>query len=73
MKKKRAVVKAKTRKSASKRFSLTAKGKIKMRKVGKRHLLQKKSSKRKRSKSSDAFVSPSDSFKVRSMLPGMCS
>jgi len=40
--------KAKTRKSVAKRFKVTGTGKLLRRKQGKRHILQKKSSKRKR-------------------------
>lgn len=41
--------KMKTRKSASKRFSFTGSGKVKYKKQNLRHILTKKSSKRKRS------------------------
>jgi large subunit ribosomal protein L35 len=40
--------KMKTKKSAAKRFSLTASGKVKYKKMNLRHILTKKSSKRKR-------------------------
>ena len=41
--------KAKTRKSVAKRFKVTGSGKVLRRKQGKRHILTKKSRKRKRS------------------------
>ena len=50
----------KTRKAVAKRFKVTGTGKVLRRKQGKRHILQKKSSKRKRQlgKSSRTCLSP---------------
>jgi large subunit ribosomal protein L35 len=44
----KAMPKAKTKKSASKRYSLTGTGKVKYKKQNLRHILTKKSAKRKR-------------------------
>ncbi|GAA5495769.1 50S ribosomal protein L35 [Rubritalea halochordaticola] len=61
--------KAKTRKSVAKRFKVTGTGKILRRKQGKRHILQKKSSKRKRSLGKATLVSEADLPRVRENLP----
>ncbi|SHJ63334.1 LSU ribosomal protein L35P [Rubritalea squalenifaciens DSM 18772] len=61
--------KAKTRKSVAKRFKVTGTGKILRRKQGKRHILQKKSSKRKRSLGKATLVSEADVPRVKENLP----
>lgn len=48
--------KLKTRKGVKKRFKITKNGKVMMRKSGKRHILTKKSRKRKRALSRPAVV-----------------
>lgn len=63
--------KIKTKKAAKKRFKVTGSGKVLRYKQGKRHLLEHKSSKRKRSLSGAVAVSPSDMDKVKGMLPGV--
>ncbi len=65
----RAAGKAKTRKAVAKRFKVTGTGKIVRRKQGKRHLLQKKSRKRKRFLGKAALVSKADLKNVRASLP----
>jgi large subunit ribosomal protein L35 len=50
------VPKMKTRKAYAKRFKLTATGKLKRTRPGRRHILTKKSSKRKRSLATPALV-----------------
>ena len=50
--------KMKTKKAISARFRLTGTGKLKRGRPGRRHLLTKKSSKRKRSLARAAFVAP---------------
>ena len=60
---------AKTRKAVAKRFKITGTGKVLRRKQGKRHLLQNKSRKRKRSLGKVALVSERDLFKVMGNLP----
>jgi len=61
--------KLKTKKSAAKRFRATGSGKIVRRKAFKNHLLQKKSSKRKRDLSNLVIVNERDEKNVRLMLP----
>ncbi len=61
--------KLKTRKAASKRFRATGSGKIFRRKAGKNHLLEHKSSDKKRRFSQMALVHESDELNVRRMLP----
>jgi len=61
--------KLKTRHSARKRFRKTSNGKFVRRRAFKGHLLEKKSSKRKRALSQHMVVSFGDSIALRSMLP----
>lgn len=61
--------KLKTRKAAAKRFRATGTGKIMRRKAFKNHILEKKSSKRKRYLSQMAVVNDRDVENVRLMLP----
>ncbi len=61
--------KAKTRKAVAKRFKVTGTGKILRRKQGKRHILTKKSRKRKRSLGKAALVSSGDLKAVKANLP----
>tara|TARA_B100000586_G_C19788447_1_gene293079 strand:- start:292 stop:501 length:210 start_codon:yes stop_codon:yes gene_type:complete len=65
----RAAGKAKTRKAVAKRFKVTGSGKILRRKQGKRHLLQKKSRKRKRNLGKATLVSAADLKNVKANLP----
>ena len=60
--------KMKTRSSATKRFKLTASGKIKKNKANKSHLLKGKSMDRKRSLRKGTEVSKSDTGRVKSMI-----
>lgn len=61
--------KLKTRKAAAKRFRATGSGKIVRRKAYKNHLLQHKSSERKRRLSKLTVVNERDEDNVRLMLP----
>ncbi|NMG10631.1 50S ribosomal protein L35 [Brasilonema sp. UFV-L1] len=61
--------KLKTRKAAAKRFRATGSGKIVRRKAFKNHLLQHKSSTRKRTLSKMVVVNERDEENVRLMLP----
>jgi large subunit ribosomal protein L35 len=61
--------KLKTHKGAAKRFRLTATGKIKRGHSHARHILTKKSNKRKRHLDIDVLVSKADHERVISMLP----
>jgi len=60
---------AKTRKAVAKRFKVTGSGKVLRRSQGKRHILQKKSSKRKRSLSGAKLVADTDVWAVKQNLP----
>ena len=62
--------KHKTRSSASRRFKITAGGKVKREHSNFRHILEKKSSSRKRRLSSTTDVSKKDVPRVRRMLQG---
>ncbi len=61
--------KIKSRKSAAKRFKATGSGKIVRRKAMRNHLLQHKSSKRKRNLAAKGLVDERDAGNVRLMLP----
>ncbi|MCY7283538.1 MAG: 50S ribosomal protein L35 [Cyanobacteria bacterium CAN_BIN43] len=61
--------KLKTRKAAAKRFQKSGTGKLMRRKAFKNHLLQHKSSKRKRTLSGLAVVNERDADNVQLMLP----
>lgn len=61
--------KLKTRKAAAKRFRATGSGKIVRRKAFKNHLLEHKTSDKKRSLSKMALVDERDEKNVRLMLP----
>ncbi|EFA68965.1 Ribosomal protein L35 [Cylindrospermopsis raciborskii CS-505] len=61
--------KLKTRKAAAKRFRVTGSGKIVRRKAFKNHLLEHKTSGKKRSLSKMAVVDERDEDNVRLMLP----
>ncbi len=61
--------KLKTKKSAAKRFRMQARGGIKRSQAFLRHILTKKSTKRKRHLRGTTAVSPADKRSVRIMLP----
>jgi large subunit ribosomal protein L35 len=61
--------KLKTHKGASKRFRVTANGKIKRSKAFGAHLLTKKSSKRKRGLKQSTLVVKSEFKKIKELLP----
>ncbi len=61
--------KLKTHKGAQKRFRKTASGKFKRGKSHARHILTKKSSKRKRNLDIDTYVAKADQKLVEAMLP----
>ncbi len=60
--------KMKTHKGSAKRFKLTGTGKIMRRKAFKNHILEKKSSKRKRSLGLEAVVVAGDRARIERML-----
>ncbi len=59
----------KTKSAAAKRFKATGSGKIKRRKQGLRHILEKRSQKSKKHAGMDALVHKADIKGVRRMLP----
>ena len=61
--------KLKTHKGAQKRFRLTATGKVKRGHAFARHILTKKSTKRKRNLDIDALVAKPDEKPTKRMLP----
>ncbi|MDT5293645.1 MAG: large subunit ribosomal protein [Acidobacteriota bacterium] len=61
--------KLKTHKGAAKRFRLTASGKVKRGHSHARHILTKKTAKRKRVLDIDVLVSESDEGRIARMLP----
>jgi large subunit ribosomal protein L35 len=61
--------KMKSKRSAAKRFTATASGKIKRRKGWKSHLLEWKSPKRRRRLRKGTVVSKGDARRIRRLLP----
>ncbi len=61
--------KMKTRKAAAKRYSVTGTGKVRYKKQGLRHILTKKSTKRKRDLRHSGILSEAETKKVKVMLP----
>jgi large subunit ribosomal protein L35 len=61
--------KVKTRKAAAKRFTIKASGKVKRAKAGKRHILTKKSRKRKNKLKKSDYVHQSNLSLVLPCLP----
>ncbi len=63
------MVKIKTRSAAKKRFKVVGKSKIKRAKANRRHLLTKKSAKRKRQLREGSYVGASDFNRIKKLLP----
>ncbi|HLW22336.1 MAG TPA: 50S ribosomal protein L35 [Sphaerochaetaceae bacterium] len=61
--------KMKTRKSAAKRYSVTGSGKVRYKKQGLRHILTKKSTKRKRNLRHSGVLSDAEVKKAKVLLP----
>ncbi len=61
--------KIKTKRSAAKRFSVTAKGKVKMKKAFLRHCLTCKDSKRKRNLRKGGIVADVDTKRIQRFMP----
>ena len=61
--------KQKTRKSAAKRYNITSNGKIKYKQQGLRHILSKKSAKRKRKLRKQGLLSPTEVKRAKRLLP----
>jgi large subunit ribosomal protein L35 len=62
--------KMKTNKGAAKRFRKTASGRLKRGRQNRRHILTKKTPKRKRQLRRDAFVSKADEKRMKQLLKG---
>jgi len=63
--------KLKTHRGAAKRFSLTAKGKIKRSKAFASHILTKKTTKRKRTLSKSTIVDSANAREIKKLIPYM--
>ncbi|MBW2598634.1 MAG: 50S ribosomal protein L35 [Deltaproteobacteria bacterium] len=63
--------KIKTRRGAAKRFSFTAKGKIKRNKAYSSHILTKKTTKRKRNLRKSGLLDKSDMNGIKKLIPYM--
>lgn len=61
--------KMKTRRSAAKRYHVTGTGKVRFKRQGLRHILTKKTTKRKRHLRAAAILDETEAKKVRIMLP----
>lgn len=61
--------KMKTRKAAAKRYRVTGSGKVRYKKQGLRHILTKKSTKRKRGLRASGILSDAEAKKVKVLLP----
>jgi len=61
--------KIKTKKSAAKRYTITGSGKIRYKKQGSRHILTKKSRKRKRKLRHAGIISAVEKKRIKSLLP----
>ncbi|MCR5761661.1 MAG: 50S ribosomal protein L35 [Sphaerochaetaceae bacterium] len=61
--------KMKTRRAAAKRYRVTGTGKVRYKKQGLRHILTKKTTKRKRNLRATGILHESEAKKVRVMLP----
>jgi len=59
----------KTKKSVAKRFKITARGKVMRSRAGRRHLLQGKSPKRRRSLGQSVLVDKTDAYRITQSLP----
>ena len=63
------IARSKTRKAVSKRFKVTATGKVLRQHASRRHLMSSKSSKRKRLMAKSARVHKTDEARIKSNLP----
>ena len=59
----------KTKKSAAKRFKITATGKVLRSRAGRRHLLQSKNAKRRRSLGKAKTLSETDTYRILQNMP----
>lgn len=61
--------KMKTNRSAAKRFSFTANGKIKRKKAGMRHFMRRKSVSAKRNLRNRGYLSKADEQHIKNLMP----
>ena len=61
--------KMKTKKAAAKRYSFTGTGKVKYKQMGLRHILTKKSTKRKRNLRQAGILSKSETARAKVLMP----
>ena len=61
--------KMKTKRGAAKRFSLTGSGRVKHKKMNRRHILTKKAPKRKRQLRADDLLVKTDEKNVKRLIP----
>ncbi len=61
--------KMKTKKAAAKRYHVTGTGKVRYKKQGLRHILTKKTAKRKRRLRLSATLSPVESKRIKKLMP----
>ena len=59
----------KTRKAVAKRFKISAGGKVSRTSAGRRHLMQSKNPKRRRSLRGPAGIDPTDTYRIKQNLP----
>jgi large subunit ribosomal protein L35 len=59
----------KTRKAVAKRFKITARGKVLRSRAGRRHLLQAKNAKRRRSLGKAVTVGATDTYRILQNMP----
>jgi len=59
----------KTRRAAAKRYTVTGNGKVKYKKMGMRHILSKKTTKRKRHLRKAGLLSPAEEKRAKKLLP----
>ena len=64
-----AKTKIKTHRGAAKRFSLTRSGKVKKNQAFRRHILNKKTTKRKRHLRKQAYCSKADAAVIKKLIP----
>jgi large subunit ribosomal protein L35 len=63
--------KMKTRRAVAKRFSATGSGKLKRKRAGLRHILEKKSPKMKKTAVKTDYAHPADMSRLKRCLPGV--
>ncbi len=61
--------KMKTHRGAAKRFSVTKSGRVKRAKAYKSHILNKKTTKRKRNLRKGTYISPQEEKNIRGLIP----